>query len=161
MTENNNIENIIKEVAIQNNVLIGEDDPILMVFTAQRLILEEFSKDLNKQLSELDNDLKKLIIENFDLIQTASQNQIQATANESRKLAETIINKTIEESEKRAVMIMENGLKNFNESIQDITATITSDINHKIRQNSYASKINLLASILILIAIIILATLAI
>lgn len=74
---------VIREIAAKHNVLLGRDDPILMLTTIQGVMLQELQDKQSKSLSEFQSEMERLL---------------SSWSMDSRNKAERIINGSLEAS---------------------------------------------------------------
>jgi hypothetical protein len=141
MEDDNSIDDLIKEVAVKHGIALGKDDPVLMLHTinrklikegiaSQEQILETFKGQLEEIAHRWSEDSKSKAERVLNASLAASKEAMAAGVKEASKIAATELSRVIKESE----------------------ASVTKTVDGVRR----ASIINLAASLLVLIAVLVL-----
>jgi hypothetical protein len=141
MEQDDSIDNLIKEVAVKHGIALGKDDPLLMLHTinrkliregmaSQELILETFKAQLEEIAHRWSEDSKSKAERVLNASLAISKDSMAAGVKEASKIAATELERVVKESE----------------------ASITKTVDGVRR----ASIINLVASLLALIAVLVL-----
>lgn len=141
MTSDDSIDDLIKEVAVKHGVALGKDDPVLMLHTinrkliqegvaAQEQILETFKGQLEEIAHRWSEDSKSKAERVLNASLAASKDAMAAGVKEASKIAATELSRVVKESEASVTKTVEGVRK--------------------------ASIINLVASLLALIAVLVL-----
>ena len=139
-TDLDHFNKIIERVAAKHGIALTDDDPILMIHTLNEILLEEN----NKAHQVLLNNFRSTLEENINKWSQATENKanslLQASSRNTNLLTEQIINSCFESIDQK----IESA---FNEKIKEI-ATI-------VRNTRQAAIINLLATALFFIAVLV------
>lgn len=130
-------DELIKEIAIKNGVLIGRDDPILMLHTINHKLLNDSSIAQQKMLDQFKSELEELS---------------HRWGNDAKDKAEKILNAALIAS--KEVMT-----KQLTESATVITQLIKKEVDQSLLESQkplkmahYIATINIAASIITLLA---------
>lgn len=131
-------EKFIETIAKENKILISNDDPILILYTANNYLLEKFNKDLLKAFDEYRSSIE-LTISRYDEI--------------TKKYAEKSLNAALAASKKTLTKYVEKSSTEIREMIKNeiLAAKINLEDERK-KINNY-SKINLILLIFVILLI--------
>lgn len=131
-------EEFIEIIAKENNILIGKDDPILILFTANHYLLKEFNENLLKIFDE-HRSLLELTISEYDEI--------------TKKYAEQILNAALAASKKTLTKYVEESSTEISELIKkEILAAKINLEDERKKINTY-SMVNLVLLIFVIFLI--------
>ncbi len=90
----NEHDEIIKELAVKYGIAVTNNDPILIVETLHRLLVEDFAKNQKEMMDRYKEDLEALL---------------KRWGDDARNKAETILNKSLAASEEMMTKAAEDG----------------------------------------------------
>lgn len=133
-----NKEELINLIAKENNILIGKDDPIIMLVTASDFLIKKFELSMSDILSESRANLE------LDLYKY----------NESvKKISEKTLNASLTASKKTLTTYTEASAAEIKEIIKSEILAAKIEIDNEHKKISFYSKINLILLIFIIINI--------
>jgi hypothetical protein len=133
-----NKEELINLIAKENNILIGKDDPIIMLVTASDFLIKKFELSMSDILSESRANLE------LDLYKY----------NESvKKISEKTLNASLTASKKTLTTYTEASAAEIKEIIKSEILAAKIEIDNERKKISFYSKINLILLIFIIINI--------
>lgn len=133
-----NKEELINLIAKENNVLIGKDDPIIMLVTASDFLIKKFESSMSDILSE---NRAKLEIDLYKY-------------NESvKKISEKTLNASLIASKKTLTTYTEASAAEIKKIIKSEILAAKIEIDNERKKISFYSKINLILLIFIIINI--------
>lgn len=132
MADNDKIDDLIKEIAVKHGVALGRNDPILILQTLHEKLIEESRHNQEQLIDELKSSL---------------ESTIQAWDASAISIAERTINASLNASREQMEASMKDITTTVSEKINSgIEKTIYDSITPIIKQTSFISKINLVAS---------------
>ena len=90
----NEHDEIIKQLAVKYGIAVTNNDPILIVETLHRLLVEDFAKNQKEMMDRYKEDLEALL---------------KRWGDDARNKAETILNKSLAASEEMMAKAAEDG----------------------------------------------------
>jgi len=118
------LDDAIKDIVIKHGVLIGKDDPILILHTMNERLIEENKKQQQALLAQLKEEIEQI----------SSDWQ-----NDAKDKAEAILNQSLVASKK---LISKMTLEATNENLVAIKAVINDSVNECRRLNKQARTAN-------------------
>ena len=104
----NEHDEIIKQMAVKYGIAVTNNDPILIVETLHRLLVEDFAKNQKEMMDRYKEDLEALL---------------KRWGDDARNKAETILNKSLAASEEMMAKAAEDGAAvtaaTINKAIED------------------------------------------
>ncbi|MCO6559783.1 MAG: hypothetical protein J6574_01605 [Gilliamella sp.] len=95
-----NKDELIKLIAKENNVIIGKDDPILMLVTATDYLIKKFELEMKNILSENREQLELNLFQHYESTKQISEKILNASLNASKKTLTTHIKESATEFKK-------------------------------------------------------------
>lgn len=141
-SDNDAIEKLIKEVAVKHGVALSKDDPILMLHT------------INRQLARDTQESQEIMLSAF-------QSQLEEVAHrwseESKSKAERVLNASLQASKEAMAVGVQEASKLAANELGRVIKESEDSVTKVVGGVRNASIINLVASILVLIAALVVA----
>ncbi|QIQ22535.1 conjugal transfer protein TraM [Zophobihabitans entericus] len=133
-------QELIELIARKNNVLIGSDDPILMLLTANEFIITENTKALSEALSGYSSKIEVISSQWDSLASKKAEKILNASLNASKQ----VLNEHLEESASKIKALI---------SSEILAAKI--EIEREKKRIGLMSLINTLSALLIFVSVIV------
>ncbi|TAL47129.1 MAG: conjugal transfer protein TraM [Methylovulum sp.] len=137
MSQETEVEELIKEIAVKHGIAVGRDDPILILQTINKRLMQESQKAQQEMLDQFKSEL-----EDISLRWSA----------DAKDKAERILNASLNASKASMEQLLQAGAKEFVATIKTEVDASLSRIAHPIRDSYRISAMNLLASCLTILA---------
>ncbi len=138
------MEELIKEIAVKHGIAVGRDDPILILQTINKRLMQESQKAQQEMLDQFKSEL-----EGISLRWSA----------DAKDKAERILNASLNASKASMKQLLQEGAKEFVATIKSEVDASLNRMSRPIRDSYRISAMNLLASCLtILVAAVLLWT---
>lgn len=141
-TDNDAIEKLIKEVAVKHGVALGKDDPILMLHTINRQLAKDTQESQGAMLSAFQSQLEEVAHRWSEESKSKAERVLNASLAASKEAMAT----GVQEASKLAAQELSRVVKESEESVTKVVGGVRN-----------AAVINLVASILVLIAVLVVA----
>lgn len=135
-----NKEELINLIAKENNMLIGKDDPILMLVTANDFLIKKFELSLSNMLSE---NSEKITLELYKYNESVKQ------------ISEKILNASLTASKKTLTNHIEESASEVKKIIKNEILAAKIEMNNERKEINFYSKISLILIIINIFLIII------
>lgn len=131
------MEELIKEIAVKHGIAVGRDDPILILQTINKRLMQESQKAQQEMLDQFKSEL-----EGISLRWSA----------DAKDKAERILNASLNASKASMEQLLQAGAKEFVTTIKSEVDASLSHMGRPIRDSYRISAMNLLASCLTILA---------
>lgn len=92
------INDIIKEIALRNNVRLSQDDPVLIVYTLHEMLLQEQQEQQNRLLDGFKSEMEALTQRWSDDTKAKSEKVLQASLDASKQTMVNVMQKNATET---------------------------------------------------------------
>jgi hypothetical protein len=130
-------ESLINEVAIKHGVILGRDDPILILQTMNAKLMEDNAKTQQLMLHQYKEDLEGIALR---------------WGNEAKEKSERILNASLAAAKETMANVLEESARTTALAIQNDIEKLLSHASEALRRTGRTAMINLAASALTLIA---------
>ncbi|HIF0302638.1 TPA: conjugal transfer protein TraM [Legionella pneumophila] len=130
-------ESLINDIAIKHGVVLGQDDPILILQTMNAKLMEDNSKAQQFMLHQYKEELEGIILR---------------FGNETKEKSERILNSSLAASKEAMANVLQESAKNTTISIQNSIETLLCHTERLLRRTERIALVNLTASALTLLA---------
>jgi len=137
MSQETELEELIKEIAVKHGIAVGRDDPILILQTINKRLMQESQKAQQEMLDQFKSEL-----EGISLRWSA----------DAKDKAERILNASLNASKASMEQLLQAGTKEFVVTIKSEVDTSLSRIGRPIHDSYRISIMNLTASCLTILA---------
>ena len=131
------VDDLIKEIAVIHGIGVGRDDPILILHTVNRRLMEDSTKAQQALLDRYKEELEVLA---------------QRWGNESKVRAERVLNAALDASRKSMMTLMEDGARCMASTVKKEIAPSLETINGTIKTAQRLVYANVIAAIITLAA---------
>lgn len=131
------IEELIKEIAVKHSIAVSRDDPILVLQTINNRLMQDSSKAQQAQLDKYKEELEELALR---------------WGNDAKSKAERILNASLIASKEAMGQIMQEGAKATAASVQAEVDASLAQVTTPIRDAHRIAILNVLASCITLLA---------
>jgi hypothetical protein len=131
------IEELIKEIAVKHSIAVSRDDPILVLQTINNRLLQDSSKAQQAQLDQYKEELEALALR---------------WGNDAKSKAEKILNASLAASKEAIGQVMREGAKATSLSVQTEIDAALARLDKPLEDAHRISTINMIASCITLIA---------
>lgn len=138
MSDDQNLDELIKEIALKNGVAVDRRDPIMIVHTMNTRLLAEGRKAQKEALDALKSELEEIA---------------HRWGEEAKGKAEKIINAALAASKEAMVNGMQEGAKRAAADLERLMAQSGAEIASAAKNTTRAAYVNLAASVLVVIAV--------
>jgi multidrug efflux pump subunit AcrA (membrane-fusion protein) len=138
MSQETDVEDLIKEIAVKHGIAVGRDDPILILQTINKRLMQESQKAQQEMLDQFKSEL-----EGISLRWSA----------DAKDKAERILNASLNVSKASMEQLLQAGAKEFVTTIKSEVDASLNRMDHPIRDSYRISIMNLLASCLTILAV--------
>lgn len=132
------VETLINDIAIKHGVVIGRDDPILILQTMNAKLMEDNAKTQQLMLNQYKEDLEGIALR---------------WGNDAKEKSERILNASLAASKETMANVLEESAKTTAMTIQNDIEILLSRASGVLRHTKRIAMINLAASSLTLIAV--------
>lgn len=133
------IEQLIERIAIEHHVTLEKEDPILILHTMNKMIVEANKKNQTELLKDLSSNLEVYLLK----LSKKSQTQVEIGANAAIRASKDVSVSIIEES----IKAIEGKIKT---TVEDAIRGNLKQLKKHSRSNRTTAYINLIASFLLL-----------
>jgi hypothetical protein len=137
MSQETEVEELIKEIAVKHGIAVGRDDPILILQTINKRLMQDSQKAQQEMLDQFKSEL-----EGISLRWSA----------DAKDKAERILNASLNTSKASMEQLLQAGTKEFVATIKSEIDTSLSRMCRPIHDSYRISIMNLLASCLTILA---------
>lgn len=130
-------ESLINEVAIKHGVVLGRNDPILILQTMNAKLMEDNAKTQQLMLHQYKEDLEGIALR---------------WGNEAKEKSERILNASLAAAKETMANVLEESARSTALTIQNDIEKLLSDASEALRRTERIAMINLTASALTLVA---------
>ena len=130
-------ESLINEVAIKHGVVLGRDDPILILQTMNNKLMEDNSKTQQLMLHQYKEDLEGIALR---------------WGNETKEKSERILNASLAAAKETMANVLEESARTTALTIQNDIEKLLSHAGGSLRRTERIAMINIAASVLTLMA---------
>jgi hypothetical protein len=130
-------ESLINEVAIKHGVVLGRDDPILILQTMNNKLMEDNSKTQQLMLHQYKEDLEGIALR---------------WGNEAKEKSERILNASLAAAKETMANVLEESAKTTAMTIENSIGKLLFRMEGLLRRTERIAWINLVASALVLLA---------
>ncbi|MDW9146768.1 conjugal transfer protein TraM [Legionella pneumophila] len=130
-------ESLINEVAIKHGVVLGRDDPILILQTMNAKLMEDNAKTQQLMLHQYKEDLEGIALR---------------WGNETKEKSERILNASLAAAKETMANVLEESARSTALTIQNDIEKLLSHAGRALRRTERIAMINLAASALTLVA---------
>lgn len=131
-------ESLIHEIAIKHGVVIGRDDPILILQTMNAKLMEDNSKSQQDMLNHYKEELEGIALR---------------WENSTKEKSERILNASLAASKEAMANVLEESAKKTSITIKNDIGKLLSEMDRKLQRTKKIAMINFAASALTLIAV--------
>lgn len=131
------LEELIKEIAVKHGIAVSRDDPILVLQTINNRLMQDSSKAQQAQLDRYKEELEEIALR---------------WGNDAKSKAERILNASLFASKEAMGQIMQEGAKATTASVRAEVDASLSRVATPIRDAHRIAMLNVLASCLTLLA---------
>ena len=132
------VERLINDIAIKHGVVIGRDDPILILQTMNTKLMEDNTKAQQLMLNEYKEDLEEIALR---------------WGNDAKEKSERILNASLTASKETMANVLEECTKNTVMAIKNNMEPLLSDMDKALHRTERVAMINLIASALTIISV--------
>jgi hypothetical protein len=143
MNEDIELEDLIKEIAVKHGIALGRDDPILILQTLNNRLLQASQKAQQTLLDQYKAELEDLSLK---------------WSTETKEKAERILNASLDASKVAMEQLMRASVKEVVTTIKTEIYASLNRINRPIKDTSRIGLMNIIASCITLIAVVLLLT---
>jgi len=137
MDQETELEELIKEIAVKHGIAVGRDDPILILQTINKRLMQESQQAQQEMLDQFKSELEDI--------------SLRWSANAKDK-AERILNASLNASKASIEQLLQAGTKEFVATIKSEVDASLSRMGRPIRDSYRISVMNILASCLTILA---------
>jgi hypothetical protein len=137
MNEDNELEELIKEIAVKHGIALGRDDPILILQTLNNRLLHASQKAQQAMLDQYKAELEELSLK---------------WSADAKEKAERILNASLDASKKSMEQLMRASANEIVKKMKEEMETSLNLIRRPIIETNRTSLINITASCITLIA---------
>ncbi|HEK2843891.1 TPA: conjugal transfer protein TraM [Proteus mirabilis] len=137
MSNEDKVDNLIKEIALKHGVALGRDDPILILQTLHEILINDSKKNQEELLNDLKSELEA-VLQRWD---SSSVEKAERTLNASLSASKELMREVIEQS---TTAMAEKIRKEVDKTVNNAVIPI-------IKQTNHVTKINMIVAITLLI----------
>jgi cell division septum initiation protein DivIVA len=131
------IEALIREIAQKHGIVVGRDDPILVLQTINHRLMQDSAKAQQAQLDKLKEELEALA---------------QRWAHDAREKSERILNASLTAGKQAMGELMEEGARAAARAMRDEMDALLAKVTHPVRAAHRLAAFNVVASCITLLA---------
>ena len=131
------IEELIREIAVKHGIAVARDDPILVLQTINNRLLQDSAKAQQAQLDSYKEELEALALR---------------WSNDAREKAERILNASLAASKEAMGQIMQAGAEKAVASVRQQVDTALSQLAGQVRNANRIGRLNVVASCMTMLA---------
>lgn len=140
MSQEEKMDELIREIAVKNGVAVGRRDPIMIVHTMNNKLLEEGKTAQKEALCTLKSELEEIA---------------HRWGDDAKNKAEKILNASLTASKEAMKNSMQEGARSAGDDFARITKESTDSVQRLANSVKKAAYVNLAASVFVVTAIII------
>ena len=137
MSQETEVEELIKEIAVKHGIAVGRDDPILILQTINKRLMQDSQKAQQEMLDQFKSELECISLR---------------WSADAKDKAERILNASLNASKASMEQLLQAGAKEFVAAIKSEIDTSLNRMGRPIRDSYRISVMNLLASFLTILA---------
>jgi hypothetical protein len=130
------LETLINDIAIKHGVVIGRDDPILILQTMNTKLMEDNTKTQQRMLNQYKEDLEGIALR---------------WGNDAKEKSERILNASLTASKEAMANVLQECAKTTTITVQNNIGKLLSHTDKALRRTERIAMINLVASALTLL----------
>jgi len=131
------IEELIREIAVKHGIAVARDDPILVLQTINNRLLQDSAKAQQAQLDSYKEELEALALR---------------WSNDAREKAERILNASLAASKEAMGQIMQAGADTAVASVRQQVDVVLSQLANPVRNAHRIGRLNVVASCMTMLA---------
>lgn len=140
----------------KNGIPISPKDPIMVVYTMMEILEEQLKTGQTELLNEFRSQIEETTHNWKVSIQQQSEPDIETFLNQNQDKLRAIISKILHETENQANRQIEQACAQLSSKLNDLSNVIDTAVNQKIKETRNAAWLNLVASALVMLAVLIL-----
>lgn len=143
--DDNSIDEILRKIALEHNVTLGREDPILILHTMNKIIIEENRKNQDLLFKDLGEKLGHVMVG----VSENSKSQVEKSVNAALTASKEISSSIIDNSSKVTI-------EKINDSLKKAVDNAIEKIDSKNKAVKNLAYVNLVASAMVLITAVVL-----
>jgi Transcriptional activator TraM. len=150
------INEVIAEIAEKNQIIIGKNDPVLVVYTMIKILSEQYKVELDSCLNTFRSSVEEMTFKLEHSISKQSTNKLNAFFEENQDKIRILLNKITDTAQIEINKQIDTSCANLETAFNNVQNSIIDAANMRIKETKFIAYLNLASSLLVMLAVLIL-----